>query len=281
RSEPAPRPSRRAPTQRRRTGTSMVFDTGALIAFDRRVAALVEAVRRRRELIVTPSGCVAQAWREGPRQTLLARLLSGIHERALPPTVCRHVGGLCSLVGPRTLWTHTSCRWPTMATLPSPVTQTTYGNSSRARGHVRRSSVAEVLPRATSRLRGASSLPRRGYFTNRSRPSGARSDVRQAARHVATRGGFASNRLRCAQRTTPGVSSRGPSAAHPTPASRAGPGSGRVRPVWRAPRRLPRLGQGRRLPRTVSSVSMIVGLVDVCMIAVCGATGPESGPLPP
>jgi hypothetical protein len=82
---------------------SMVFDTGALIAFDRgdrRVAALVEAVRRRRELLFTSSGCVAQAWREGgPRQTLLARLLSGIHERALDPTVSRNVGGLCSAAG--------------------------------------------------------------------------------------------------------------------------------------------------------------------------------------
>lgn len=82
---------------------SMVFDTGALIAFDRgdrRVAALVEAVRRRREILVTSSGCVAQAWREGgPRQALLARLLSGIHEHALDPTVSRHVGGLCSAAG--------------------------------------------------------------------------------------------------------------------------------------------------------------------------------------
>jgi hypothetical protein len=79
---------------------SMVCDTGALIAFDRgdrHVAALVEAVRRRRELLVTSSGCVAQAWREGgPKQALLARLLNGIHERALDPTISRHVGGLCS-----------------------------------------------------------------------------------------------------------------------------------------------------------------------------------------
>jgi hypothetical protein len=79
---------------------STVFDTGALIAFehgDRHVAALVEAVRRRRELLVTSSGCVAQAWREGgPKQAHLARLLNGIHERALDPTVSRHVGGLCS-----------------------------------------------------------------------------------------------------------------------------------------------------------------------------------------
>lgn len=81
----------------------MVFDTGALIAFDRgdrRVAALVEAVRRRREFLVTSSGCVAQAWRDGgPKQALLARLLSGIHERALDAAVSRHLGRLCSAAG--------------------------------------------------------------------------------------------------------------------------------------------------------------------------------------
>jgi len=46
---------------------------------------------------VTSSGCVAQAWREGgPRQALLARLLSGVHERALDPAISRRVGTLCS-----------------------------------------------------------------------------------------------------------------------------------------------------------------------------------------
>jgi hypothetical protein len=80
---------------------SLVLDTGALIAFDRgdrRVAALVEAVRRRREHLVTSSGCVAQAWREGgPRQALLARLLIGVHERALDAAVSRRLGTLCSV----------------------------------------------------------------------------------------------------------------------------------------------------------------------------------------
>ncbi|CAN5641759.1 MAG: PIN domain nuclease [Actinomycetota bacterium] len=77
----------------------LVLDTGALIAFDRgsrEVAALVEATRRRREKVVTSSGCVAQAWRGGgPRQALLARLLRGVGEAALDPEVSPVVGELC------------------------------------------------------------------------------------------------------------------------------------------------------------------------------------------
>ncbi len=78
----------------------MVLDSGGLIAFDRgdrEVAALVEATRRRREQIVTSSGCVAQAWRSGgSRQALLARLLRGIEEQALGRHVSRAIGELCA-----------------------------------------------------------------------------------------------------------------------------------------------------------------------------------------
>jgi hypothetical protein len=78
----------------------LVLDAGALIAFDRgnrQVAALVEATRRRRERIVTSSGCVAQAWRSGgSRQALLARLLRGVDERPLDPSGSKSVGELCA-----------------------------------------------------------------------------------------------------------------------------------------------------------------------------------------
>lgn len=78
----------------------LVLDSGGLIAFDRgdrAVAALVEATRRRRERIMTSSGCVAQSWRSGgPRQALLARLLRGVDERALDADVSRDIGGLCT-----------------------------------------------------------------------------------------------------------------------------------------------------------------------------------------
>jgi hypothetical protein len=77
----------------------IVLDTGALIAFergDRRVAALVEATRRRKDRLVTSSGCVAQAWRGGTRQALLARLLVGLSEQPLDPRQSRQVGVLCA-----------------------------------------------------------------------------------------------------------------------------------------------------------------------------------------
>ena len=78
----------------------LVLDAGALIAFDRgdrEVAALVEATRRRRDQILTSSGCVAQAWRSGgSRQALLAKLLQGVDERPLDPSGSRNVGALCA-----------------------------------------------------------------------------------------------------------------------------------------------------------------------------------------
>ena len=76
-----------------------MLDTGALIAFergDRQVAALVEATRRRRDRVATSSGCVARAWRDGTRQTLLARLLAGTTEEPLHPGDSRTVGALCA-----------------------------------------------------------------------------------------------------------------------------------------------------------------------------------------
>lgn len=84
---------------------SLVLDAGGLIAFergDRQVAALVEGTRRRRERIITSSGCVAQVWRRGgSRQALLARLLRGVDEHALDPTASRAVGELCAAAGGR------------------------------------------------------------------------------------------------------------------------------------------------------------------------------------
>jgi hypothetical protein len=77
----------------------LVLDSGALIGFergDREVAALIEASRRRREQILTSSGCVAQAWRGGgPGQALLARLLRGVREQGLDSEVSRQIGQLC------------------------------------------------------------------------------------------------------------------------------------------------------------------------------------------
>ena len=50
--------------------------------------------------MVTSSGCVAQAWRlGGPRQALLARLLTGVAELGLDAGVSRRVGELCARAG--------------------------------------------------------------------------------------------------------------------------------------------------------------------------------------
>ena len=79
----------------------LVLDTGGLIAFDRgdrQVAALVEAARRRRDRVITSSGCVAQAWRAGgSRQALLARLLRGAAELGLDHRTSRATGDLCGV----------------------------------------------------------------------------------------------------------------------------------------------------------------------------------------
>jgi hypothetical protein len=78
---------------------ALVLDTGGLIGFDRgdrQVAALVEAARRRRDRVVTSSGCVAQAWRGGgPRQALLSRLLRGTAEVGLDRRMSAATGDLC------------------------------------------------------------------------------------------------------------------------------------------------------------------------------------------
>jgi hypothetical protein len=78
----------------------LVLDSGALLAFDRgnrQVAALIEVARRRHERVVSSSGCVSQAWRGGgPRQARLARLLSGLDERALDRAGSRRLGELCA-----------------------------------------------------------------------------------------------------------------------------------------------------------------------------------------
>ena len=80
----------------------MVLDTGALVAFergDRATTALLRAAWGRKENPVTSSGCVAQVWRGGPGQALLARLLRGVQERPIEPTSSRMIGALCGRTG--------------------------------------------------------------------------------------------------------------------------------------------------------------------------------------
>jgi predicted nucleic acid-binding protein len=56
----------------------VVFDTGALIAFERnepRVRRLIELAVEHGVPVHVPAGVVAQAWRDGSKQTRLSRLV--------------------------------------------------------------------------------------------------------------------------------------------------------------------------------------------------------------
>lgn len=61
-----------------RRARPVVLDSGALIAFernDRKVRTLVELAFANGGVLHTPAGVVGQVWRDGRRQTRLARLL--------------------------------------------------------------------------------------------------------------------------------------------------------------------------------------------------------------
>ena len=63
--------------------SSLVLDAGALIALDRNdrsVWAMLRVAAGDGELVRVPAGAVAQAWRDGSRQALLARALSHCEE---------------------------------------------------------------------------------------------------------------------------------------------------------------------------------------------------------
>ncbi|CAN5503165.1 hypothetical protein BH10ACT2_BH10ACT2_10430 [soil metagenome] len=78
--------------------STLVLDAGALIALDRHDrfawSALREAVVADDNIRV-PSGAIAQAWRDGARQVLLARALSHCDEVALAGSFARASGILC------------------------------------------------------------------------------------------------------------------------------------------------------------------------------------------
>lgn len=84
----------------------VVFDTGALIAFERGTRGLVVLVTEARhagETITVPAGCVAQAWRKPERQARLAALLRQPNVRivALDAEDARRIGLLLATTGTR------------------------------------------------------------------------------------------------------------------------------------------------------------------------------------
>lgn len=81
---------------------NLVLDAGALIGIDRddrRVAGLIELGRRAGATLVTVAPAVAQAWRGGPRQARLARLLAMIDVRATALRDARAAGDLLAASG--------------------------------------------------------------------------------------------------------------------------------------------------------------------------------------
>ena len=82
--------------------SAAVLDTGALIGFernDRRVVAIVVRALEHHDPLVVPAGVVAQAWRDGTRQTRLARLLGAplCEVIALDDRQARAAGQLCGI----------------------------------------------------------------------------------------------------------------------------------------------------------------------------------------
>lgn len=82
----------------------MTLDTGALVALERgapRVRALLQRAADNQIPLSVPAGVVAQAWRGGPPQARVARLLGdpSVDVAPLDGTVARAVGLLCGRSG--------------------------------------------------------------------------------------------------------------------------------------------------------------------------------------
>ncbi len=80
----------------------VTYDTGALVAADRgerRIWARHRALLTARIPPTAPAPVVAQAWRGGGRQALLARLLRGCDIEALDDGLARATGALAAKAG--------------------------------------------------------------------------------------------------------------------------------------------------------------------------------------
>lgn len=87
-----------------RRARKVVLDTGALIGIERgdeKMSALLEASLKTAVRFLVPAGVLAQAWRDGARQTRLARFLKTPQVEVLPLSEARAraAGVLCGLSG--------------------------------------------------------------------------------------------------------------------------------------------------------------------------------------
>lgn len=77
-----------------------ILDAGAFVAIerrDRRLGAMLRVLQQRRVPIGTSSAVIAQVWRDGRKQAVLARVLAGVDVRALAPGDDRRTGELLAL----------------------------------------------------------------------------------------------------------------------------------------------------------------------------------------
>lgn len=75
----------------------VVLDAGAFVAIekrDRRIGAMLRVLQRQRVPLWTSSAVVAQIWRDGRKQALVAQVLDGVGVRALAPGNDRRSGEL-------------------------------------------------------------------------------------------------------------------------------------------------------------------------------------------
>jgi len=79
-----------------------ILDAGALIAIerrDRRIEAMLRVLHEQRVPLWTSAAVVAQVWRNGRKQALLARILPGVGVRALAPGDDTRIGELLAVTG--------------------------------------------------------------------------------------------------------------------------------------------------------------------------------------
>lgn len=81
---------------------TIVLDAGALIAVDRRdrtVGAMLRVAQQQQLAVRSSAGAVAQVWRDGARQSNLARVLSGVDVTALDLVVAKRIGPVLGAAG--------------------------------------------------------------------------------------------------------------------------------------------------------------------------------------
>ena len=79
---------------------ALVLDSGALVAIERRsfsVRRMLDEAPRRPTAVLTSAAVVAQVWRNGPRQAILARMLRGFDIHPLDTAAGRRIGELLAV----------------------------------------------------------------------------------------------------------------------------------------------------------------------------------------